>query len=233
MPSVRPHPNVQLALLLHCSGGGGTTDAAASRQSDVGMPIVIYASPKQPNSRPAAVTLRAHILLSTDTGADTVNDSQLQVQVRGLPPRESTDPVLSGRPMEEDVGLSAALGDEPKAMDQGDGPYSWREFLEYCIGALVERSAAAMQLVTLEPARAASNTAAVRSASGEALAAMQRGTVVIKMPAVGALAAGAGALINHLPDELLAEVLCFVDAKTLFVAVPSVSLAGGHCVWIC
>ena len=46
---------------------------------------------------------------------------------------------------------------------------------------------------------------------------------MIKTPAVGALAAGAGALINHLPDELLAEVLCFVDAKTLFVAVPSVS----------
>ena len=85
-------------------------------------------------------------------------------------------------------------------------------------------------MVTLEPARAASNTAAVRSASGEALAAMQRGTVVIKTPAVGALAAGAGALIDHLPDEVLAVVLCFVDAKTLFVAVPSVSLARVHCV---
>ena len=53
---------------------------------------------------------------------------------------------------------------------------------------------------------------------------------MIKIPAVGALAAGAGALIDHLPDELLAEVFCFVDAKTLFVAVPSVSLAGVHCV---
>ena len=94
------------------------------------------------------------------------------------------------------------------------------------VGALVERSAAAMPLVTLEPARAASSTAAVRSASGEALAAMQRMTIVIKTPAVGALAAGAGALINHLPDELLAEVFCFVDAKTLFVAVPSVSQVG-------
>ena len=130
-------------------------------------------------------------------------------------------------------------------MDQGDGPYSWQEFLEYYshdetvaaagweVGALVERSAAAMQLVTLEPARAASNTAAVRSASGEALAVMQRGTVVIKTPAVGALAAGAGALINHLPDELLAEILCFVDAKTLFVAVPSVSLACVHYNYVC
>ena len=86
-------------------------------------------------------------------------------------------------------------------------------------------SAPPAPLVTLEPARAASNTAAVRSASGEALAAMQRGTVVIKTPAVGTLAAGAGALIDHLPDEVLAVVLCSVDAKTLFVAVPSVSLA--------
>ena len=87
-------------------------------------------------------------------------------------------------------------------------------------------------MVTLEPARAASNTAAVRSASGEALAAMQRGTVVIKTPAVGALAAGAGALIDHLPDEVLAVVLCSVDAKTLFVAVPSVSLACVRCVGV-
>ena len=72
-------------------------------------------------------------------------------------------------------------------------------------------------MVTLEPARAASNTAA-----------MQRGTVMIKILAVGALGAGADALIDHLPDEVLAVVFCFVDAKTLFVAVPSVSLAGGH-----
>ena len=62
----------------------------------------------------------------------------------------------------------------------------------------------------------------MRSASGEALA------VVIKIPAVEALAAGMDALIDHLPDELLAEILCFVDAKTLFVAVPSVSLACVH-----
>ena len=53
------------------------------------------------------------------------------------------------------------------------------------------------------------------------------------MPAVGTLAAGAGALIDHLPDEVLAVVLCFVDAKTLFVAVPSVSLACVHCVCAC
>ena len=116
-------------------------------------------------------------------------------------------------------------GSEPAARSRSPGP----------------PAAAAMPLVTLEPARACrvcpwfllpSNTAAVRTASGEALAAMQRGTVVIKIPAVGALAAGAGVLINHLPDELLAEVFCYVDAKTLFVAVPSVSLAGGHCVWV-
>ena len=74
-----------------------------------------------------------------------------------------------------------------------------------------------MPFVALEPARAASNTAAVRSASGEALAAMQRG--------------GRGA-IEDLPDEVLAVVLCFVDAKTLFVAVPSVSLAHVHCGWV-
>jgi len=87
-------------------------------------------------------------------------------------------------------------------------------------------------LVTLEPARAASNTAAVRSASGEALAAMQRGGVVVRTPAVGTLAAGAGARIEDLPDEVLAVALCFVDAKTLFVAVPSVGLAYVHCVWV-
>ena len=97
-------------------------------------------------------------------------------------------------------------------------------------GAPGPPAAMAMPLVALDPARAASNTAAVRSASGEALAAMQRGTVVIKTPAVGTLAAGAGALIDHLPDEVLAVVLCSVDAKTLFVAVPSVSLACVHCV---
>ena len=97
-------------------------------------------------------------------------------------------------------------------------------------GAPGPPAAAAMPLVALEPARAASNTAAVRSASGEALAAMQRGTVVIKTPAVGTLPAGAGALIDHLPDEVLAVVLCSVDAKTLFVAVPSVSLACVRCV---
>ena len=37
--------------------------------------------------------------------------------------------------------------------------------------------------------------------------------------------AGADALIDHLPHEVLAMVFCFVDAKTLIVAVPSVSLA--------
>ena len=94
-------------------------------------------------------------------------------------------------------------GSEPAARSRSPGP----------------PAAAAMPLVTLEPARAASNTAA-----------MQRGTVMIKILAVGALGAGADALIDHLPDEVLAVVFCFVDAKTLFVAVPSVSLAGGHCV---
>ena len=100
-------------------------------------------------------------------------------------------------------------------------------------GAPGPPAAVAMPLVALEPARAASNTAAVRSASGEALAAMQRGTVVIKTPAVGTLAAGAGALIDHLPDEVLAVVLCSVDAKTLFVAVPSVSLACVYMLCVC
>ena len=109
-------------------------------------------------------------------------------------------------------------GSEPAARSRSPGP---------------PPAAAAMPLVTLEPARAASNTAAVRSASGEALAAMQLGTVAIKIPAVEALAAGAGALIDHLPDELLAEILCFVDAKTLFVAVPSVSLACVHYNYVC
>ncbi len=82
-------------------------------------------------------------------------------------------------------------------------------------GAPGPPAAVAMPLVALEPARAASNTAAVRSASGEALAAMQRRTVVIKTLAVGALAAGAGALIDHLPDEVLAVVLCSVASLAI------------------